>query len=240
MSNLKVAVLMNGFTSPNTPMIRDSFISALEAAASSIDSFETPTIDFYDPIVAQIHPDLSAYDLIVLSGGTVDPMGSDPWVLKLQTYLNTTVAEHPKQKIVGICWGHQTTSVSFGGKVGNMDGPEIGVHQITLTPEGKKMFPFAQDGKLNIHEFHRREIKSPAKGFVPLAEGSQSFINEANTIITFQGHPELNAALAKNFVETTPAYMGLDDEKKAGLVASAGLEHDGVKIWERILRWVKE
>lgn len=121
-----------------------------------------------------------------------------------------------------------------------MDGPEIGVHQITLTPEGNKMFPFAQDGKLNIHEFHRRDIKSVAKGFIPLAEGNQSFVNEANTILTFQGHPELNAELARNFVETTPAYMGLNDEKKAGLIAKAGLDHDGVKIWERILRWVRE
>lgn len=167
-------------------------------------------------------------------------MGSDPWVLKLQNYLRTTVAEHPKQKIVGICWGHQTTSVSFGGMVGNMDGPEIGVHTMTLTPRGREMFPSAADGKLRIHEFHRREIKNPAEGFVPLAEGNQSFVNEKNTILTFQGHPELNSGLARNFVETTPAYMGLDGEKKAGLMESAGLEHDGVRIWERILRWVKE
>ncbi|KAE8453969.1 hypothetical protein EG329_007745 [Mollisiaceae sp. DMI_Dod_QoI] len=240
MKSLKVAVLMNGFASPNTPIIRDSFESVVKAAASSIDNFEIPTIDFYDPIVAQTHPDPNAYDLIVLSGGTADPMGSDPWVLKLQTYLRTTVAEHPKQKIVGICWGHQTTAVTFGGSVGNMDGPEIGVHQITLTPEGRKIFPFSEDGTPRIHEFHRREIKSPAKGFVPLAEGNQSFVNEANTIITFQGHPELNPILARRLVEATPAYMGLDGEKKAGLIASAGLEHDGVKIWERILRWVKE
>lgn len=240
MTTLKVAVLLNGLASPNTPLIRDSFTSALTSAASSIEGFEAPTITFYDPIVAQIHPDPNAYDLIVLSGGTADPMGSDPWVLKLQNYLRTTVAEHPKQKIVGICWGHQTTSVSFGGNVGNMDGPEIGVHTITLTSKGKEMFPFEADGKLRIHEFHRREIKGTAEGFVPLAEGNQIFVNEKNTILTFQGHPELNAGLARELVGTTPAYMGLDGEKKAGLMESAGLEHDGVKIWERILKWVKE
>jgi GMP synthase-like glutamine amidotransferase len=241
MTTLKVAVLMNGFTSPNTPMIRDSFTSALAAAASSIESLSTPAVDFYDPIIAQAHPDPNTYDLIVLSGGTADPMGSDPWVLKLRTYIRNTVADYPKQKIVGICWGHQTTSVTFGGIVSSMDGPEIGVHQITLTPEGKKMFPFAAEkGKLNIHEFHRRDIKSVSDGFVALAEGNQSFVNKANTIITFQGHPELNAELARDFVETTPAYMGLSEEKKAGLVAKAGVEHDGVKIWERVLRWVGE
>ncbi|CZR60578.1 uncharacterized protein PAC_10474 [Phialocephala subalpina] len=240
MTTLKVAVLMNGLASPNTPLIRDSFTSVLTSAASSIEGYEIPSVTFYDPIVAQIHPDPNAYDLIVLSGGTADPMGSDPWVLKLQNYLRTTVAEQPKQKIVGICWGHQTISASFGGKVGNMEGPEIGVHTIILTPKGKEMFPFASNGKLQIHEFHRREIKSPAEEFVALAEGNQSFVNKANTIITFQGHPELNATLAREFIDTTPKYMGLGDEKKAGLVESAGLEHDGVKIWERLLRWVKE
>lgn len=121
-----------------------------------------------------------------------------------------------------------------------MEGPEIGVTQIKLTEEGRKMFPFATNGHLRIHEFHRRDIKVPAEDFVPLAEGSQSFINKANTIVTFQGHPELNEELAKTLLANTPSYMGLDDEKMEELAKSMQSSHDGVRIWERILEWVKE
>ncbi|KAH7420030.1 class I glutamine amidotransferase-like protein [Cadophora sp. MPI-SDFR-AT-0126] len=238
---LKIAVLLNGLASPNTAGIKASFETAIASASSLNSDVIPPAIDFYDPIIAQIHPDPPKYDLIVLSGGTADPMGSDPWVLKLQNYLRTTVQDFPKQKIVGICWGHQTTCVSFGGSVGNMEGAaEIGVTQISLTDEGRKMFPFASAGVLDIHEFHAREIKTPAKGFIALAGGNQVFLSEENTILTFQGHPELNADLARTLLAHAPAYMGIDGERKKILVEKAGVDHDGFKIWTRILQWVRE
>lgn len=141
---------------------------------------------------------------------------------------------------MGICWGHQTTSVTFGGSVTGMSEPEVGVHKITLTPAGRKMFSFAENGALRIHEFHRREISVVAEGFVALAEGNQCFVNEGNTILTFQGHPELNAELAKIFVEGALPYMGLDDERKKVYMEKADMNHDGVRVWERILRWIGE
>lgn len=240
-TRLKIAVLLNGLASPNTAGIKDSFELAISSASSLNSDAAPPTIDFYDPIVAQNHPDPTKYDLIVLSGGTADPMGSDTWVLKLQNYLRKTVQDFPGQKIVGICWGHQTTSITFGGSVGSMEGAaEIGVTKINLTAEGKKMFPFAPESFVYLHEFHAREIKMPAKGFIALAEGNQSFLSESNTILTFQGHPELNADLARTLYAHAPAYMGFEGDRKELLLEKSGLDHDGVKIWARILKWVRE
>jgi GMP synthase-like glutamine amidotransferase len=236
---LKIAVLINGFETEYSPAVRESFISATTSAAQ-VAKLPTPTIDFYDPIIAQIHPDPSKYDLIVLSGGTADHNKPDPWVLKLRAYLQTTVQEDPEQKLLGICWGHQALAISCGGSVEMMDGAEIGIKQINLTATGKKMFPFLNEGHLKIHEFHRREIKIPAKGFVSLAEGNQVFLNKANTILTFQGHPELNEGLAKIYLGNTPSYMGVGDAEKEGLARNMEESHDGVQIWARILQWVRE
>jgi len=239
-NHLKIAVLINGFEGPNSPATRASFVSAITAASALIRSLATPTIDFFDPVVAQVHPDPSKYDLIVLSGGTADPMGADPWVLKLQEFLRTTINDHPKQKIAGICWGHQTICVALGGIVGSIDAAEIGVTRIALTKAGSKMFPFAECGCIQIHEFHRREIKVPAKGFMPLAEGNQAFLSELNTILTFQGHPEMNTTLAKSCLASVPTYMGVEEGQKELLIQNMESGHDGVHIWERILTWVSE
>jgi len=103
-------------------------------------------------------------------------MGSDPWVLKLQEYLRRTVKEFPKQKIVGICWGHQTICVAFGGTVRKMAAAEIGVTPIQLTDDGLKMFPIANGRQMRIHEFHAREIAFPAKGFRPLCTRKPIFL----------------------------------------------------------------
>jgi GMP synthase-like glutamine amidotransferase len=135
---------------------------------------------YHDPVVAHLYSDQEAYDLIVLSGGTADPMGSDPWVLKLQDFLRTTVDYYPQQKIVGVSWGHQTICVAFRGAVGRMDVAEIGVTRMKLTEEGCKMFLL--NAVLHHHQFHRREIKVPAQGFVRLAEQHKAFLNDTNTI----------------------------------------------------------
>ena len=116
---LKVAVLINTFEGPYTSKVQNSFTTSI------LDACPGSSIDFFDPIQAQIYPDAKDYDLIVLSGGTADPMGSDPWVLKLQEWIRKTVDQYPQQKMMGVCWGHQTLCVTFGGVVGGMGAAEV-------------------------------------------------------------------------------------------------------------------
>lgn len=235
---MQIAVLLNGYDSPYKPHIRESFERAIRAAVAN-GPILAPNIDFFDPIVEQTYPEAGKYDLIVLSGGTEDPMGSAPWVLKMQEYLRTTVANYPKRKILGICWGHQTINVSFGGTVGDMDEAELGVTDITLTEAGHRLLPFVKERPLKMHEFHKREIKVPAPGFIALAEQSQAFLNDANTILTFQGHPELNSELAAKMLDGMPSYMGVGVVQREALKQNVTLEHDGIEIWRKILTWVK-
>jgi GMP synthase-like glutamine amidotransferase len=107
--------------------------------------------------------------------------------------LQATVQERPKQKLLGICWGHQAIATSSGGSVEMMARAEIAITQINLNTAGQKNFPFSNNGHLKIYEFHSRQITVPAEGFEPLAEGNQVFFwNEVKTILRFQGHQELN------------------------------------------------
>lgn len=111
----KAAVLVNAISA-----VDDRFKAAFQKSISS--ACPGACVDFFDPIEAQMYPEPGQYDLIVLTGGTADAMAKDiPWVLKMQDFLRKTAKECPTQKIVGICWGHQTIHIAFGGLVGPME-----------------------------------------------------------------------------------------------------------------------
>ncbi|KAF9697040.1 hypothetical protein EKO04_004844 [Ascochyta lentis] len=165
-----------------------------------------------------------------------------PWLLKMQDFLRTTAERSPTQKIVGICWGHQMINIAFGGVVGPMDRFEVGVTPVTLTSTGSSFFspylPSTEECK--IHEFHEQEVKTPGKGFTALAENNQSLLNAANTILTFQGHPEMSGELSKLLLENTPQYMGVDATEKEALKIKIERPHNGIAIWKRIVQWAGE
>lgn len=88
-------------------------------------------------------------------------------------------------------------------------------------------------------EFHGREIQTPAKGFIALAEQNQAFVNEADTILTFQGHPEIGTEFAKKILDNKPGYISTNNHSANELIEKIGKKSDGMAIWKRILFWVE-
>ncbi|KAK8226712.1 class I glutamine amidotransferase-like protein [Phyllosticta capitalensis] len=230
-----------------TPTGNDSFIAALSTACPFAH------LDFFDPIDAQEYPaDCGAdYDLIILSGGTADINAPEPWVLKMLDFVRECVRRRAETggkgapKMMGVCWGHQAVHVALGGRMemrSDEEGPEMGVTTIGLTPQGTSFFDFAAEKKsFDIHEFHKRQIASLAPGFVPLAEQNQCTVSNDNSILTFQGHPEMSAKLAQSFLANAKSYtkdMSEDDLKETAKRMER--EHDGAAILQRVLRWVGE
>jgi hypothetical protein len=94
---------------------------------------------------------------------------------------------------------------------------------------------------MKIHELHRLQISFNAPGFLSLAENSQCCLSESNTILTFQGHPEVSAKMAKLLMETPSMYTSdLSEEQQTALVERSRNKHDGFEIWKRVLEWVRE
>lgn len=122
---LKIAILLNSYRSPFITEIRDSYIRSLAAVAPDC------SLTFFYPADKPGHqfPDPSAFDLIVIGGGNADPRKRHAWILAVHAFILDVVA-HQQQglavaKLCGICWGHQTISMLFGGEVGDMEVPEV-------------------------------------------------------------------------------------------------------------------
>ncbi len=117
---LNIAILLNSYRSPFITEIRDSYIRSIGAV--SPDS----TLTFFYPAErVDDFPDPNAFDLIVIGGGNADPRKKHQWILCVHHFILDVVASHPRKKLCGICWGHQTISMLFGGEVVDMEMPEV-------------------------------------------------------------------------------------------------------------------
>jgi GMP synthase-like glutamine amidotransferase len=133
------------------------------------------------------------------------------------------------------------SALEFCSGKNGIDIKQLGITTLTLTPAGTKFFPFASTASLKLHELHRKEISTPAPGFVALAENNQICLNESGRILTFQGHPEMSVELSKRLMESESLYTkGLSEEELETLREGAVGVHDGLAIWRRVLEWVRE
>lgn len=123
-----------------------------------------------------------------------------------------------------------------------MPKAELGIRKWALTDAGKAFF--AETGgmsdALSIHEYHRRQVIEPAKGYVLLAEENQAFVSEEGNILTFQGHPEMGGEIMAGMLAKVPEYMGVSQDERIEVAEKCRGKHDGVAIWRCVLQWISE
>lgn len=237
---LNIAILLNSYRSKFLPAIQASYTRAIGAVSPDA------RLTFFEPANRPDEdlPDPALFDLIVFGGANVDARKSHMWILRIHHFLLRLVLCHPNQKILGLCWGHQTIARVFGGKIADMDVPEMGVQAVDLTSEGVGFFSgVAKSSTLMIQQHHRREVVEPGQGFFALAHSNQILMNQQRTILTFQGHPEKDAQTARLRMHDSQRWYGFDSSHEkdwAKLDASIDLDHEGDIIWARILEWARE
>ncbi|KAK1756478.1 class I glutamine amidotransferase-like protein [Echria macrotheca] len=240
-AGLKIAILLNSYRSPFIADIRDSYTRSI--AAVSPDAVLT---FFYPAEIADHFPDPDLFDLIVIGGGNADPRKKHAWILRVHRFILDVVTNFPTKKLCGICWGHQTISMLFGGEVVDLGVPELGVTEAKLTPLGQRFFtvPFRMgiknEGTVRLQQHHRRAVGTPPRGFYELMAGNQAFLSHNGAILTFQGHPEKDARAARVRIRDAARWFGTDmgDARAvAELVERMEMQHDGLEVWRRVLMW---
>lgn len=118
--------------------------------------------------------------------------------------------------------------------------------EVKLTPHGQRFFAPSAQGRtkaLRLQQHHRREVAVRPAGFVALSEDNQCLLNDAGTILTFQGHPEKDAETAKLRIHDVERWFQLnvrDPAVVSEMFRRMELEDDGPAIWRRILDWAVE
>ncbi|KAK3369756.1 class I glutamine amidotransferase-like protein [Lasiosphaeria ovina] len=238
---LNIAILLNSFRSPFIAEIRESYVRSIGAVTP-----ECRLSFFYPADCPGDFPDPDAFDLIVVGGSNTDPRKQHAWIQRVHHFIVSVVADYPGKKLCGICWGHQTISLVFGGQIVDMETPELGVTESKMTPAGRQFFVRGGqggDGVVRLQQHHRRAVGVRPEGFHELLAGHQAFLSYNNAILTFQGHPEKDAETAKLRVKDAVRWFGTDLADKQAvedLVWRMELQHDGPEIWERVLQWTRE
>ncbi|KAI0150546.1 class I glutamine amidotransferase-like protein [Xylariaceae sp. FL1272] len=243
MSTFRAAIIINTDDPEPLRMMRESFVSIFERLVP------TSKLDFYNGIV---DTDLLSildedYDLLVIGGCTYIVPHDTPWMLRLRDFEIKLYCEHPEQKVVGICLGHQTSALNLGGDMDFLPGgPQLAVKTVKLTDAGKAFF--GKSSTLDIHKFHQRAVNVIQPGFEPLAENNEILMSNNGNVVTFQGHPEMTGEMMKYLLldkrSVASGYVNREIQENQdsavtrALLEKADLSHDGLDMWRSIIGWV--
>ncbi|KAF6785544.1 copper iron-regulated glutamine amidotransferase [Colletotrichum sojae] len=202
-------------------------------------------IDAYRPMHQIGHlPDPAAYDLIIITGGLSNlcqsPSCFEPWVHVVLEWIRGVVAtqEVTRTKLLGVCWGHQAIATAMSGTIGTFEFPRVGVEQIKLNEDGKKIF-----GKdtIKITKFHKRFVKVVPAGFRPLAQDNEIIVADSGLILSMQGHPEIHGELARQFFDHDVPYyrqtLKTEEDLERYFAQMNDSKEDGEDILRRVTAW---
>ncbi|KAM0487352.1 hypothetical protein ACHAP7_001864 [Fusarium lateritium] len=187
------------------------------------------------PIQGDDFPDLNIHDLIILTGGPFNLLQEDKpsWVVGTLEFIKAAASGSAKPKILGICWGQQAIALALGGSLEKSKrGHCVGVEDITLNSDGDLFF---KRKSLN----HEISVADIGPHLACLAPNNEILLSKDKRVLTFQGHPEMDADLSRLFVATEHVTSVSRVELGAGL-KPIDAPHDGEQIFATIMKWASE
>ncbi|KAH0491887.1 hypothetical protein TgHK011_003290 [Trichoderma gracile] len=223
---------------------RGVFTALLTAAAEAMDPprqlSEVATVTAHN-IVEDMHayPPLDEVDAILITGSRHTAYEDDPWILKLVEYTRQAI-DSGRIRVVGVCFGHQIVGRAMGARLGRSDkGWEVAVTEVDLTDKGKDIFKL---DKMRIHQMHRDVVLEYPKGSIPLGGNDICPVQamySPGRYITVQGHPEFTEEIVSEILTNRHKAGIFADDMYNEAMKRAPNEHDGVKIAQAFLDFMK-
>ncbi|MFT3987397.1 type 1 glutamine amidotransferase [Aestuariivirga sp.] len=123
-------------------------------------------------------PALKDYDFMFVLGGKQDTWeeAEYPWLVGEKQAIREWVSDRAKPYF-GVCLGHQLLCSALGGEVAPAEAGEVGVHDVTLTEEGKRhrLFKGLPESS-KVMQWHFAEVKRPPDGSAVLASSGRAAV----------------------------------------------------------------
>ncbi|OGM50251.1 hypothetical protein ABOM_001046 [Aspergillus bombycis] len=227
-THLRVAILQN------YPLSAEGGELMLESISKLVrNSKPNVAINVYAPIQGDPFPDLDTSDLIILTGGPFNLLEDEKpsWVTGTLDFIKAATTDRATPKLLGICWGQQAIALALGGSMGELkSGPCIGVETIPLTAGGARFF---NAKSLDIHKHHKLAVVDIGPRLSCLAPNNEILLSKDNQVLTFQGHPELDATLSQLLMDPDgPSVSELKTDIKP-----IDAPHDGDVIFATVMKW---
>jgi GMP synthase (glutamine-hydrolysing) len=151
-------------------------------------------------------PAEDGFDAFFVFGGAmhVDQEHAHPWLSGESEFIRRLLAA--TRPVFGVCLGSQLIAKAAGARVGPANRPEIGWHQVELTPEGERdPILGSLPARFDALQWHSYAFDLP-RGGVPLARNSvclQAFrIGEHAWGVQF--HPEITPDILERWLAHDP------------------------------------
>ncbi len=186
----------------------------------------------YDVEAGALPADLADHDAYLLTGSPAGVYENLPWLAPLSAFIRAAT----RQKLIGICFGHQIMAEALGGHVEkSAKGWGAGLHTYPITSHEPWMddvpavsAPASHQDQVVLQPPHSDVIASSV--FTPYA----GLAWRDRPAISFQFHPEFSPAFAKALIEQR--YDRVPDPDAA--IASLDAPNDNARVGEWIRRFL--
>lgn len=145
-----------------------------------------------------------------------------PWIIDEEHFIQKWVLEH-KKPFLGVCLGHQLLATALGGEVKKAKVPEVGIHLVNLTEEGRTHgFYDHCPSDFSCLQWHGAEVVAPPKHSKVLVESKNCCVQSlsvGNHAFSFQFHLEMTAKTVEEWSQVQEYKIALES-----VLGSNGLE----------------
>lgn len=161
--------------------------------------FSDISIDTFNVMIGEF-PDVGQYNACIISGSRYSVFDDKSWIRELHSFVKASILK--KNKIVGLCFGHQLIANAMGGQVKIFDW-NLGVHELQIMSAMPWMNPYSTH--LHLLFNHRYQVvKLPINAKIHAQ--TNSFIQMYsinNHLLGLQAHPEYSVSYQEKLMEKT-------------------------------------
>lgn len=178
-------------------------------------------------------PPLDRFDALWVMGGPMDVWQEDahPWLTAEKALIREAVSARG-MPYLGICLGHQLLADALDGNVGAAAQPEIGLHSVSLSAEGRNAPVAALGLRFEAFQWHSAEVLTPPPGARVLARSPACAVQAlqwGSCALSVQFHPEIDIGTLHDWNAHPRAPGGLDRTVGAARVAELRTEIDAAE-----------